>query len=481
MKFAQSEAINKMNKAKLDQVFNLNSSDEVFSFMKDYAYKNQDLSAALIRHFLPDDIDLDSLRAEVKNIIFSVEESGDRWGPSLNWYQIDVQLGRMMEKARYYDREGEFDAAASIASEVILFVGKHYSDDRVYECEGFDGYDFETRSAADMLISLIESKVLDVNTIRRISNDIDKVLGTTAFQDGGYCLADLSELQSVLEGVFDNFDDHLASLDKIIDNAGRSVYYRNRWLFRKVAYLNYKEKYDAAQKTIDDNFFVPELSKMRIDSQVFHGQIEEAIESLDRAIECTEDSSYVHNCHKRKMELLETTGDTPRLAEELEYLILNSYSSEYDYYLQLKHVMGRMPANSSDRLHTIIEKLVNKRCFHTQKDVARICAEENMISQLAECLSWNNDYDGECYMVLAKYGNLLDSSTRRKIVEGHIDHIRTRAIPADSRKYCYIVSNMKALRDSCIEGQAAVNKLIEEFRAQYSRRPSMMSELDKLC
>ena len=79
-----SETINKMNKTKLDQVFNLNNSDEVFSFMKDYAYKNQDLSAALIRHFLPDDIDLDSLRAEVRNIIFSVEESGDRWGPAFD-------------------------------------------------------------------------------------------------------------------------------------------------------------------------------------------------------------------------------------------------------------------------------------------------------------------------------------------------------------------------------------------------------------
>lgn len=29
--------------------------------MKDYAYKNQDLSDELIRHFLPDDIDLDYL------------------------------------------------------------------------------------------------------------------------------------------------------------------------------------------------------------------------------------------------------------------------------------------------------------------------------------------------------------------------------------------------------------------------------------
>ena len=320
-----------MSKAKLDQVFNLNNSDEVFSFMKDYAYKNQDLSEALIRHFLPDSIDPDSLRVEVRNIIFAVDESGHRWGPSLNWHQIAEQLGRMMEKARYYDQEGEFDAAASIASEVILFVGKHYSNDCVYECESYYGYDFETRNAADMLISLIESKVLDINTIMRISNDIDKVLGTTAFQDGGYCLADLSELQSVLDGVFDSFDEHLASLDERIDNAGRAVDYRNRWLFRKVAYLNYKEKYDAAQKTIDDNFFVPELSKMRIDTQIFHGQIEEAIESLDRAIAYTEDSSYVHNCHKRKMELLETTGDTPRLAEELEYLILNSSSSEYDY------------------------------------------------------------------------------------------------------------------------------------------------------
>ena len=469
-----------MNKTKLDQVFNLNNSDEVFSFMKDYAYKNQDLSAALIRHFLPDDIDLDSLRAEVRNIIFSVDEREHGWGPAFDWYQIDVQLGRMMEKAKYYDREGEFDAAASIASEVILFVGKHYSDDCVYECEGFDGYDFETKSAADMLISLIESKVLDINTIRRISSDIDKASGTSTFHDGGYCIADLSELQSVLEGVFDNFDEHLASLDKIIDNAGRSAYYRNRWLFRKVAYLNYKEKYDAAQKTIDDNFFVPELSKMRIDSQIFHGQIEDAIESLDRAIECTEDSSYVHCCHERKMELLKTTGDTSRLAEELEYLFLNSYSSEYDYYLQLKHVLEQLPANSPNRLHTIIEKLVNQRRFHNQRDTARICAEENMIPQLAECLSWNNDYNDECYMVLAEYGKLLDSSTRRKIVEGHIDHIRTRAIPADSRKYCYIVSNMKALRDSCSEGQAAANKLIEEFRIQYCRRPSMMRELNKL-
>ena len=75
-------------------------------------------------------------------------------------------------------------------------------------------------------------------------------MGRRIRRSGGYCLADLSELQSVLEGVFDNFDDHLASLDKIIDNAGRAVYYRNRWLFRKVAYLNYKEKYDAARKTL---------------------------------------------------------------------------------------------------------------------------------------------------------------------------------------------------------------------------------------
>ncbi len=118
MKFTQSETINKMNKAKLDQVFNLNNSDEVFSFMKDYAHKNQDLSAALIRHFLPDDIDLDSLRDEVRNIIFSVEEREYGRGPAFDWYQIDVQLGRMMDKARYYDHEGEFDAAADMALQI---------------------------------------------------------------------------------------------------------------------------------------------------------------------------------------------------------------------------------------------------------------------------------------------------------------------------------------------------------------------------
>lgn len=51
--------------------------------------------------------------------VFNLNESGDKWGPSLNWHQIDEQLYRMMEKARYYDSEGEFDAAASIASEIV--------------------------------------------------------------------------------------------------------------------------------------------------------------------------------------------------------------------------------------------------------------------------------------------------------------------------------------------------------------------------
>lgn len=225
-----------MNKAKLDHVFYLNDMDVVFSFMKDYAYKSQDLSEALIRHFLPDNIDLEALRTEVRNIIYSVDESRLRWGPSLDWNQIDGHLGRMMEKARYYDLEGEFDAAASIASEIILFVGNYYTDDHVYECESFDGYDFETNNAANMLISLIEANVLDIKTIERISSDINRAYKTTTFDNGG-CITDLSELISVLEGVFDSFDKHLASLDERIDNAGQAIYYRNRWLFRKVSYL----------------------------------------------------------------------------------------------------------------------------------------------------------------------------------------------------------------------------------------------------
>ena len=469
-----------MNKTKLDQVFHLNDMDVVFSFMKDYAYKSQDLSEALIQHFFPDNIDLEALRAEVRNIIFSVDESGLRWGPSLDWNQIDGHLGRMMEKAKYYDLEGEFDAAASIASEIVLFVGKYYSDDHVYECEHFDGYDFETNSAANLLISIIEANVLDIKTIERIYSDIDQAYKTTTFNNGD-CIADLSELISVLEGVFDSFDEHLASLDERIDNAGRAIYYRNRWLFRKASYLLYKGKYDMAQKTIDDNFFVPELSKMRIDSQVFHGQIKEAIESLDRAISCTESSSYIHNCHKRKRELLETIGDTSRLAEELEYLILEDHTSQYDYYLQLKRTLGQLSVNSSNRLHTVIEKLVNKKPFYSQKDIARICAEENMIPQLAECLSWCESFNNECYSVLAEYGKLLDSHTRQEIVERHIHNIRRKAIPTKSRNYYYIVNNMQALRDSCDEGQAAVNELLKEFRAKYRRRPSMMVELDKLC
>lgn len=470
-----------VDKTRLDQVFNLNESGDIFSFMKDYAYKNQALGTALIKRFLPDRIDIDSLREEVQDIFFSVDESGYKWGPSLNWHQIDEQLYRMMEKARYYDSEGEFDASASIASEIVLFVGEHYSEDCVYECERFDGYDFETRNAIEMLISLVESKVLDTNTVKRIRSDIKKAAATDTFRNGGYCLADLDEIQSVLDGVFDDFDKHIASLNERIDNAGRCVHYRNRWLLRKVLYLNYKEKYNTAEKVIDDNFNVPELSKLRIDSQVFNGQIEEAVASLDRAILCTEESSYVNDCHERRKELLESIGDDVRLADEIEYLLLNSYTSVYDNYLELKQVLERLPGNSQSRLNGAVVGIVKKKLVHNQTEIARICAEQRMIPQLAECLSWNNDYNNECYKALAEYGRLLDAETRQRIVMGHIDVIRMSAIPTNSQRYGYIVSHMEALRDSCEEGRIAVIGLIEEFKVKYSRRPSMMKELKKLC
>jgi hypothetical protein len=107
--------------------------------------------------------------------------------------------------------------------------------------------------------------------------------------------------------------------------------------------------------------------------------------------------------------------------------------------------------------------MVKKKLVHNQTEIARICAEQRMIPQLAE------------------YGRLLDAETRQRIVMGHIDVIRTSAIPTNSQRYGYIVSHMEALRDSCEEGRIAVIGLIEEFKVKYSRRPSMMKELKKLC
>ena len=465
-----------MENNKLDHVFQLTEENELFSFLKDYAYQNKDLADALLRRFLPNDINLEALREEVRSILWSIDESGYRWGPSLNWHQVEEQLSRMMDKATYYDAEGEYDAAASIAAEILLFVGEHYAQDRVYECEYFDGHDFRTRDAANLLISLVESNVLDTDLIERIRDEINKAGDSETFTS--YCMTDLEELQSVLDGVFDDFHKHLADLDERIAHAGKAVGYRNRWLYRKVAYLSFKGEKEMAEKEIDTHFDVPELSRLRIDKQVFDGHYEDAVRSLDKAIDCTEDRYYVSQCHERKRELLERIGDLPRLAEELEYLVLNSYSSVFDLYSQWKGTLKELA--QMDRIPGIINQLITKKHTHCQKDIARICAEEKMLSQLAECLSWNGGYGDDCYEALAEYGQLLDHPTREKIVAGHLEVIRKSAIPTNSRHYSYIRAHMEALRDSCDEGHRGVKLLAEEFQNQYSRRPSMMKELAKL-
>lgn len=64
-----------MDKTKLDKVFSLHENSDVYSFMKDYAYKNQALAAALVRHFLPDKIDVDALRNEVQDMMLCTKNN----------------------------------------------------------------------------------------------------------------------------------------------------------------------------------------------------------------------------------------------------------------------------------------------------------------------------------------------------------------------------------------------------------------------
>lgn len=468
-----------IDKQQIDLVYRLTDDDDLFDFLKEQAYCNEALAQALLKQFLPKKPESSDLRGEVRSVFENADETYDRWGPSLDWHGISSGLYRMMEKASYLRKSGLPVSAAMIACQIITSVGEEYTKDSVFADDNFDGDEFSTGDAVQLLIDMAESGELDAGMIRQIEQEVKAAERMETYR--GYCICDFEELLNVLSSYSESVEEHLAVLDERISKC-HNPNDRNPWLIRKEAYLRRIGQSTAADELLERYFSVPEFSRRVVDQQIASGQIQKAIQSLRRIVSMEHDiwnSSYLNESHDRLLSLYEEIGDTEGQAEECSWKLVSGHGEISEVYGKLQGLL------SSEALKALLsskfEQIREHRLWYHGEEVVRMFASEGMIEEVAQLLSIHEFGNNEgIYAAFKEHVALLSEEQRKSIVEVHVNALREYAIETNSKHYSSIRYQMELLRDTCEEGAAAICLLTQEFRQKYPRRVAMMSELKRL-
>ncbi len=468
-----------IDKNTLDKVFRYTDEEELYDFLKEEVYRNASLAKKLTKRFLPDETACVDFRQEVENVFLCADEIRSKWGPSMDWHQIDSGLWRMYEKAEYLKDKAKCHEAADIACQIISSVGKEYSKDEVFADDSFDGDDFCTYKCVDLLIEMIERDVFDQKKLNDIQREIQKAARMETYAD--YCICDFDMLLCVLNGELSEADEHLKTLDTKIA-VQRYNRDKNKWIMRKASFLQRKGMDNDAASLTEENFGVPEISRRVIDNQLCNGQWEAAIESIGRAIKCTphDEYSYVNECCIKRIEACEKLGIIETRIEDYASLMRHSCSEEmYGYYLNLKKLMP--DDEFKVKLKEIVTELMKGSLLFTHKCVARILAEETSLELLCDCLSINDKMENtEGFEAFKEYASVLTMAQRMLVVRHHVDAIREMAATATSKDYSSVRFQMERLLDCCSEAMPLVHELKKEFQETYKRRHAFMRELMRL-
>lgn len=463
----------------VDLVYRLADDDDLFDFFKEHAYHNEVLADALITRFLPKAPESADVRGEVKRVFENAGEAYGKWGPDMDWHDISSGLYRMMDKARYLRANDHRESAAAIACQIITSVGEEYAKDCVYADDSYDGDDFCTESAVELLIDMAEEGSLSEETIRAVEQEIKEADRMETYE--GYCICDFDELLSVLSGYSDSREEHLRILDEKI-NGFRNPRDRNPWLIRKEAYLRRIGEQVEADRMIERYFSVPEFSRRRIDDEIASGQIQKAIQSLKRAISLEHnpwDAGYLNECHDRLFTLYLQTGDKRGQTEESSWQLVSGHGEVEEIYQRLKALLTR--EDLRELLASNFDRIKEHRLWYKGEETIRMYASERMIDQVVLLLSVHEYGNNESvYHSLKEHASLLTEEQRKTIVDIHVDALRAFAVETNSKHYSTIRYQMELLRDACQEGADAIRLLTLEFRQKYPRRVAMMAELRRL-
>lgn len=386
---------------------------------------------------------------------------------------------------------GDNVAAVCKGLDFLRFVGREYERKQVYDHSEWDGDDFYTREAEEMLANVLRNDRTPKECVETAQKEIAEIEAMEAYDD--YCLTFFDNVHEAMDFRLASAERYIEEMDKQIerhskeykkDLEGGSFEYLcalhkydalDDLLQKKIDYLRSMGDEKGIERVVEEYLYMPSVSAHLVNGLMNDGKDEEALAAIDKILMVFRVDRFMGSAqlHLNKALLLERKGDMKGVAEEYRRVFRQHLSNKRLYFDRMKEIV---PLEEWDDF--VVESFEDIPCI-TDDDCEKICdliVEEKKYQCLLKILKQNSSstHRTEYFKQYARY---MSEDDQRAYADFVIDDLRLRLRYADSGSYHYIVDEIMLLCSTCEVAKSMGIDFVAEIMVKYGNRRALMKLL----
>lgn len=464
------------NKPSFTDLMKLAKKEDLSSFIEAYAmndgqFKQVFLDYLTQKYIRPEKkIQKDYCQEVMRVFVSAIKKRRSRYSyyddydGETRWDVIESGMQKLFNEASTLLRLGEVKGPAKIASQFFLSLSETVDDSILYDDDALCMMGDCCERAAEIMREVVKHPSASTNLKHTILNEVDKICDLDNYFDFGS-----NELKCEISQLIQTPEQHLAMLDEEIKM--HSEYSTSRYVDMKIDYLNELGRTEEAQTVMNQYLHLPGIRRKKVEQLQGEEKYAEALELLnDGIIQAKQDnlSGTETQWLGMKLRIYELQKSNKEIIATCRTLFIANGGS-MEYYKKLKK---NVPSNEWKAfLFGMIAEVKYKR-----EVIADIYEEEKEYDEL---LRWIiSDLYNRIENIL-NYGLRMPKNSHSTLLDLFATDIKAYA--ADrynmSRNHYQKIAQWLHEAKKITGGDLVVNRIVEEFRTMYKRRPAMMEEL----
>ena len=396
-----------------------------------------------------------------------------------------------------YPRFKEFKDLATVGDNVAAvrkgldffrFVGREYERKQVYDHSEWDGDDFYSREAEEILANVLRNDRTPKECVEMAQKEIAGIEAMEAYDD--YCLAFFDNVHEAMDFRLADAARYIEEIDKQIERHSRE--YKkdleegdfevfcalgrynalNDLLEKKIDYLMSLGNEKGVKKVVEEFLFIPSVSTFVVNGLINEGKDVEAIATIDKVLTVFRSERFMASAqlHLKKALLLERKGDKLGVAEEYRRVFRQQLSNKRLCFDSMKKMV---PKEKWDEF--VVKAFEDIPCC-TDSDCGVVCdliVEEGKYQCLLKILKQNGSSTHRTEY-FKRYARYMSEEDQRAYADFVIDDLRLRLKYADSGSYHYIVDEINLLYSCSKAVKDMVVDFVVEIVRKYGNRRALM-------
>ena len=480
MKVEVEEAVVIDETVDIQQLLSFVNPQELSQFIYEYASMHPEFKTVLLNRFMAKELSATSkekdYRVEIQKVFndsYSNKKSRyhNRYDDfDHDWETVFNRMDTFLEKADFFLNVGNIDTAIDIALQTLRSIGENYEDELLYNDDLYPS-DY-CKQAGDLLIKVIEHPKTTQKQKTAILQELGQLAKLSTYRD--YDLYDIDELLMQINLSIQPAENALELIDKLLEER-KDTYDLYQIVLRKVNLLTELHEEQKAADTIRQYLYLTEIREMEVDKLIASCQYDEAIRLLNEGIEIAEKEEHIGTIDewlKTKLRIYEMTHQTSEVINTCRLLFVSG-RDQLEYYSKLKTLVPKEEWKSF--LDTMMKETQFSEYFSFgQNDEAEIYVKEKDYERLFKLLSSIRYNQLEALM---KYSYHLKDTHSEQLIAIYTSLLNDYAEQNVGRTHYELIAQALLCAKKLNGGQAAVKRLVAEFRVKYKRRSAMMEVL----